>query len=166
MTSSLLDSFTRWSSSRDAGNTDVCQFIKNMERIHEQPVRRSIGPKRVLNAVNPCGVGAGHTPGIWLGLHTWKLSEARTVGISMHLSAHRHDWPLTPLLALLPSQDSGGQGWTSHACNHDLGFPVTSPTQEPSGSPLSHLIRTKHSYHPGDYKGFRALCQKSGESNM
>lgn len=91
MTSSLLDSFTRWSSSQNAGNTDVCQFIRDVERIHEQPDEKIHGAERVLNAVNPCGGGAGHTPGIWLGLHTWKLSEARTVGIFRHLSSHRHD---------------------------------------------------------------------------
>lgn len=70
-----------------------------------------LGPERVLKAVSPCGGGTGHTPGMWLlGVPTWKPSEPRSVGIFVHLSSQRHSQPLTPLLALLPSQDSGGQG--------------------------------------------------------
>ena len=60
-------------------------------------------------------------------LDTRKLSEFYTLGIFMETSSCRHDQSLTPLSALLPSQENGGVELKTSSLHHGLVFLGASP---------------------------------------
>ena len=98
------------------------------------------GPKRKSSC--PSRVGVHHPPGMWICSPIWKCVKPHTMGIFMDTSPHKHD-QLTPFLVPLPSLEKWEWDWNSQDSNHVLVIVVTTPIQESSRSPPSHLIRTK-----------------------
>ena len=68
--------------------------------------------------------------------------KPHAMGIFMDASPHKHD-QLTPFLVPLPSLEKWEWDWNFQDSNHVLVIVVTTPIQESSRSPPSHLIRTK-----------------------
>ena len=77
-------------------------------------------------------------------LDTQKLSEFYTLGIFMETSSCRHNQSLTPLSALLPSQENVGVGLKTSSLHHGLVFLGANPNSGGIQGPTQrHIIRTK-----------------------
>ena len=79
-------------------------------------------------------------------LDTQKLSEFYILGIFMETSSCRHDQSLTPLSAILPSQENGGVDLKTSSLHHGLVFLGASPHQGGIQGPTQrHIMRRKDS---------------------
>lgn len=108
-----------------------------------------------------CPWGAGVCHPLWLCMcsPTWKLSKPHTLGISRRFR-HMDTTSFIPFLALLPSQECGEWSWKCPASSHSLVFLVTRP--HPGVHPESPQYNTSHSYHPGNFEGFRSPVLATG----
>ena len=96
---------------------------------------------------------------------TWKLPESCTLGIFMEASIKslRSDGSLTPFLVTLPSQElrDGAKNSKLLIMARSFQRPASSRSH-PGVRPESPHQSKRHSYHPGNYMGFRSPVSGAG----
>ena len=98
---------------------------------------------------------------LWTRSPTWKLSEPHTIGMFMGASLCRYDWSLTPFLALVSSQENGGERLIIPNSWSWLGLSRGQPSSRSDQEWPSHFLRTKTLLSPRKLPGCQEPCVRS-----
>lgn len=146
----------------------IYYILRDMIRdIHELPDEENtwgkIGKDPKCRSSCYHGLVMDHPPGTQMCSATRKHAKPHIFGIFMEASSQRHDRSLTQSLAPFPFPEVGMLDLKVPSCKSWFDLSGNQPPFEAIRDPIqSHLIRTRHSYHPGNSKVFRSSVLGTG----